>query len=33
MITKGSKIIKPLVVVMSLVMSLKLLADQYQWSF
>lgn len=32
-ITKGSKIIKPLVVVMSLVMSLKLLADQYQWSF
>ncbi|BCV45572.1 TSUP family transporter [Shewanella algae] len=31
-ITKGSKIIKPLVVVMSLVMSLKLLADQYQWS-
>ena len=28
-VTKGTKIIKPLVVVMSIAMSVKLLSDQY----
>ncbi|MFQ6371807.1 TSUP family transporter [Shewanella sp. YIC-542] len=32
-VTKGTKIIRPLVVTMSLAMSLKLLAEQYHWDF
>ncbi|QSX31268.1 TSUP family transporter [Shewanella cyperi] len=32
-VTKGTRIIKPLVVCMSVAMSIKLLASQYQWSF